>query len=106
MSGAATLAHYNKTRCSETYAGWQVKCLSNSGSTTRLSHPSRIRLNTLTTEKSAIALESTLNTTPRESKADLQALPDHPLVSVRAGGAQAALHLRELWFYRELLYFL
>lgn len=34
------------------------------------------------------------------------ALPDKPLVSIRPGGAWVALNLRDLWHYRDLLYFL
>jgi lipopolysaccharide transport system permease protein len=34
------------------------------------------------------------------------ALPDQPLVSIRAGKKWAALDLKSLWAYRELLYFL
>jgi len=33
-------------------------------------------------------------------------LPEKPLVSIRAGGALAAIDLKSLWAYRELLYFL
>jgi lipopolysaccharide transport system permease protein len=41
-------------------------------------------------------------------KSDLPAssLPDHPLVSIRAGKKWAALDLKSIWAYRELLYFL
>lgn len=35
-----------------------------------------------------------------------QALPDFPLVSIRPGGKWVALNLRDLWSYRELLFFL
>jgi lipopolysaccharide transport system permease protein len=34
------------------------------------------------------------------------ALPDEPLVRIRPSGAWVALNLRDLWTYRELLYFL
>lgn len=40
---------------------------------------------------------------PRPSS---QELPDEPLVTIRRSGAWSALNLRELWAYRELLYFL
>jgi lipopolysaccharide transport system permease protein len=35
-----------------------------------------------------------------------RALPDEPLVTIQPGKSWAALDLRELWAYRELLYFL
>ena len=33
-------------------------------------------------------------------------LPDEPVVRIRTSGRWAALNLRDLWAYRELLYFL
>src|SRR5215470_17529645 len=39
---------------------------------------------------------------PREA----HSLPEHPLVSIRPSGKWSALNLRDLWSYRELLYFL
>lgn len=48
------------------------------------------------------------NPTPRkaETRRETRALPEQPLVSIRPGGKWAALNLRDLWSYRELLYFL
>jgi len=40
------------------------------------------------------------------AKPDAPDLPEKPLVSIRAGGRLAALDLKSLWAYRELLYFL
>jgi lipopolysaccharide transport system permease protein len=40
------------------------------------------------------------------SRRALAALPDKPLVTIQAGRAWAAVNLREVWAYRELLYFL
>src|SRR5262250_1230765 len=37
---------------------------------------------------------------------EAQSLPEHPLVSIRPSGKWSALNLRDLWSYRELLYFL
>src|SRR5215472_5914298 len=37
---------------------------------------------------------------------DAHSLPEHPLVSIRPSGKWSALNLRDLWSYRELLYFL
>jgi lipopolysaccharide transport system permease protein len=36
----------------------------------------------------------------------LQQLPDRPLVTIQASKSNVAVNLRELWAYRELLYFL
>src|SRR6188472_3633187 len=36
----------------------------------------------------------------------VHALPDEPLIRIRPSGRWAALNLRDLWAYRELLYFL
>ncbi len=48
------------------------------------------------------------NRTIGAGKDDLPAfsLPEQPLVSIQAGGKWAALDLKSLWAYRELLYFL
>jgi lipopolysaccharide transport system permease protein len=37
---------------------------------------------------------------------ELQKLPEKPLVTIQASKSNLVLHLRELWAYRELLYFL
>jgi lipopolysaccharide transport system permease protein len=60
-----------------------------------------------TSSDSASAYEPTssahLASPPQKVKFEL---PDEPVVTIQPGGAWSALNLRELWTYRELLYFL
>jgi lipopolysaccharide transport system permease protein len=66
----------------------------------------------LTTSESATALEPTATTqTVSSANAELPGqlqtlLPDKPLITIERSKSRAALNLRELWSYRELLYFL
>jgi lipopolysaccharide transport system permease protein len=43
---------------------------------------------------------------PIEKRVSTPELPEHPVVRIRPSGRWAALNLRDLWEYRELLYFL
>jgi lipopolysaccharide transport system permease protein len=43
---------------------------------------------------------------PAPTQSHTHPLPEEPLVTIEPGGAWGALDLRELWLYRELLYFL
>ncbi len=43
---------------------------------------------------------------PKLTEIDLQKLPEKPLVTIQASKSNVAVNLRELWAYRELLYFL
>lgn len=49
---------------------------------------------------------SIAKTSPPMTPYPLHQLPDEPLVTIHPSGPRAALDLRELWSYRELLYFL
>jgi lipopolysaccharide transport system permease protein len=57
-------------------------------------------------------LEPTVTTPPvianraEESRPVYSSLPEEPLVTIESGRAWAPVNLRELWAYRELLYFL
>jgi lipopolysaccharide transport system permease protein len=67
-----------------------------------------------TTTSESRSLEPTAITTTQSapmsgitpSHADSHALPDEPLVIIRAGKRWSALNLRDVWAYRELFYFL
>jgi lipopolysaccharide transport system permease protein len=50
--------------------------------------------------------ESLLNATPRAVDSKLAPLPDNPVVIIEPSRSWVALGLRDLWAYRELLYFL
>src|ERR671918_381876 len=54
----------------------------------------------------AAQLDIPLPVAAGESDGAAYALPDKPLVTIRPSGAWVALNLRDLWAYRELLYFL
>ena len=66
----------------------------------------------LTTTENASALEAAARTqTPSPTKIDLpfettSSLPDKPLITIERSQSWSAVNLRELWAYRELLYFL
>ena len=54
----------------------------------------------------AAQLDIPLPVAGAESDGAAYALPDKPLFTIRPSRTWAALNLRELWAYRELLYFL
>src|SRR5882724_6396361 len=64
----------------------------------------------ITSTDSDIALKSATQTTPRgqpENPHSTSApLPDEPLVVIEPNKAWSALDLKDLWAFRELLYFL
>ncbi len=65
----------------------------------------------LTTSESASVLDSpTVAQTAPIHRAELShrtfSLPDRPLITIKPGKSGVALNLRDLWTYRELLYFL
>ena len=53
---------------------------------------------------SGIAIHASLSDNPQSTSHNSQS--EKPLVSIRAGGKWAAIDVRSLWAYRELLYFL
>src|ERR687890_535273 len=48
----------------------------------------------------------TVSTAAAEEVEKSVRLPDTPLITIKASGSWVALNLRDLWSYRELLYFL
>lgn len=60
----------------------------------------------LITEETLNPLTAASAQQPKETKLSAPALPDRPLVSIRPSKKWVALNLRDLWAYRDLLYFL
>jgi len=65
-------------------------------------------MNMTTCERADVlpAATYTASTKTVERLRPARALPEHPLVTIRPSGKWVALNLRDLWAYRELLYFL
>jgi lipopolysaccharide transport system permease protein len=55
--------------------------------------------------ENAVAEQLTLSARP-DNEAPAHVLPDKPVVTIRPSGKWVALNLRDLWAYRDLLYFL
>jgi lipopolysaccharide transport system permease protein len=55
--------------------------------------------------ENAVAEQLTLSARP-DNETPAHVLPDNPVVTIRPSGKWVALNLRDLWAYRDLLYFL
>jgi len=58
------------------------------------------------TQTGAPSTSQSLSAALRESALSALSLPDEPLVTIRPSRSWVALNIKELWAYRELLYFL